>query len=338
MTTQGTVLGPVFFLTHIRNIANGISHGTSATSFADDTRVQRGVRSASDCSDLQADLNHIYQWADNVNMKFNSDKFECLRYWADPEKAPPFQYLAPDSNPIEVKSDLRDLGVRISSNLSFSLHIENTVLAASKLVGWGLRTFVGRGRTVMLTLLKSLVQPKLDYCSQLWSPSDQSSINKLELVQKHLVDRIRWSKLVGLNYWEKLSELHLYSQERRRERYQVIFLWKISQGMVSGYNIEFTSGMGRRGRTIIPKTVVRAAPSVVRNARERSLGVRGAHIFNLLPENLRSTNTNHVDLFKNHLDVFLSSIPDQPTVTGLGRAAESNSLLHQLPMFYTQTV
>ena len=91
-------------------------------------------------------------------------------------------------------------------------------------------------------------------------------------------------------------------------------------------------------RTIIPKTVVRAAPSVVRNARERSLGVRGAHIFNLLPENLRSTNTNHVDLFKNHLDVFLSSIPDQPTVTGLGRAAESNSLLHQLPMFYTQTV
>ena len=190
----------------------------------------------------------------------------------------------------------------------------------------------------MLTLLKSLVQPKLDYCSQLWSPSDQGSINQLELVQKHLVDRIRCPKLVGLNYWDKLSELHLYSQERRRERYQVIFLWKISQGMVSGYDLEFTSGMGRRGRTIIAKTVVRAAPSVVRNARERSLGVRGANIFNLLPEQLRSINTNHVDLFKNHLDVFLSTIPDQPTVTGLGRAAESNSLLHQLPMFYTQTV
>jgi hypothetical protein len=115
--------------------------------------------------------------------------------------------------------------------------------------------------------------------------------------------------------------------------YQVIFLWKISQGMVSGYNIEFTSGMSRRGRTIIPKRVVRAAPFVVRNAREKSLGVRGANIFNLLPENLRSMNTNHVDIFKNYLDVFLSSIPDQPTVTWPGRAAESNSLLHHLPMF-----
>ena len=158
------------------------------------------------------------------------------------------------------------------------------------------------------------------------------------MVQKHLVDRIKCGKLQGLNYWDKLSDLRLYSQERRRERYQVIFLWKISQGMVSGYDLQFTSDMGRRARVIIPKAVVRAAPSAVRNARERSLGVRGAQIFNLLPEHIRSMNSQHVDFFKNHLDVFLSSIPDQPTVTGLGRAAESNSLLHQLPMFYTQTV
>ena len=74
----------------------------------------------------------------------------------------------------------------------------------------------------MLTLLKSLVQPKLDYCSQLWSPSDQASINKLGMVQKYLVDKIKCGKLEGLNYWDKLSNLRLYSQERRRERYQVI--------------------------------------------------------------------------------------------------------------------
>ena len=190
----------------------------------------------------------------------------------------------------------------------------------------------------MVTLLKSLVQPKLDYCSQLWSPSDQSSINKLEAVQRHLVSKIKDSKLEGLNYWEKLGELKLYSQERRRERYQVIFLWKISQGMVSGYQVQFTSDMGRRGRSVVPNSVVRAAPAVVRNARERSLGVKGALIFNLLPDKLRSMNSQHIDYFKNHLDVFLSSIPDQPTVPGLGRAAESNSLLHQLPLFYSMTV
>ena len=189
----------------------------------------------------------------------------------------------------------------------------------------------------MLTLLKSLVQPKLDYCSQLWSPSDQCSVNKLESVQHHLISRIRDSKLDGLNYWEKLKELRLYSQERRRERYQVIFLWKISQGLVSGYDVNFTSLGTRRGRLIIPNSIISTAAAPVRRAREQSLGVRGAQIFNLLPEKLRSMNTDHVDTFKNHLDTFLSSVPDQPTMTGLGRAALTNSLLEQLPLFYNLT-
>ena len=107
--------------------------------------------------------------------------------------------------------------------------------------------------------------------------------------------------------------------------------------MVRGYDVNFTSHMGRRGREVIPNTVVRAAPAVVRQAREKSLGVKGAKLFNLLPDSIRNLNTDHVDFFKNHLDVFLTAIPDQPTVSGLGRAAESNSLLHQLPMFYNMT-
>ena len=71
-------------------------------------------------------------------MSFNSDKFECLRYWADPAQAPPFQFLGPDGQPIQVKSDLSDLGVQLSSKI--------------RLVGWGMRTFWDRGRKVMLTL------------------------------------------------------------------------------------------------------------------------------------------------------------------------------------------
>ena len=117
----------------------------------------------------------------------------------------------------------------------------------------------------------------------------------------------------------------------------LIFLWKISQGLVFRYDVNFTSEGLRRGRIIIPNVVNRRAPKMVQNARERSLGVRGALLFNLLPDNIRTMNTEHVDFFKNHLDVFLSTIPDQPTMTGLGRAAETNSLIHQLPLFYNQT-
>ena len=48
----------------------------------------------------------------------------------------------------------------------------------------------------------------------------------------------------------------------------------------------------------------------------------------MLPASLRS-ETGSFDLFKNHLDVFLSGVPDQPTMPGLARAAASNSLLDQ---------
>ena len=65
--------------------------------------------------------------------------------------------------------------------------------------------------------------------------------------------------------------------------------------------------------------MVSSAPSMVRNAREMSLTVRGPQIFNLLPAALRSMNSDHIDIFKNHLDVFPANIPDQPTMTGFKR-------------------
>ena len=164
-------------------------------------------------------------------------------------------YLGPNGEVIEVKHSLKDLGVHLSSDLTFKLQVEKTVASASKLAGWGLRTFRRRSLSIMKTIWNSLVQPKLDYCSQFWSPSDQDSINRIESVQKHFL-----SKLEGLSckdYWEKLKICKIYSQERRRERYMVIFLWKISQGLVLGYSMQFTSTHGRRGRTAIPSDIVK---------------------------------------------------------------------------------
>ena len=106
----------------------------------------------------------------------------------------------------------------------------------------------------MKAIWQSLVQPKLDYCSQLWSPSDQESINRIESVQRHFLSCI--DSLKGESYWEKLRMCKMYSQERRRERYIVIFIWKISQGLVKGYDLKFTSTHGRRGRTAIPHAIV----------------------------------------------------------------------------------
>ena len=96
-------------------------------------------------------------------MHFNADKFECLRFCGKPQSNPEYKYLAPDNAEIQVKSHLRDLGVEISCDLTFKAHINKAVTGASRLAGWGLRTFRRRGAGLMRTLWQSLVQPRLDY-------------------------------------------------------------------------------------------------------------------------------------------------------------------------------
>ena len=325
---QGTVLGPVLFLLHIADIARGVSSGTRTSSYVDDTRVSKCIRDPdTDCQSLQEDLASIYSWAGDVNMVFNSDKFECLRFWPGKTPQPQAEYQSPDGKAIEEKEHLRDLGVQIGTDMTFNIHIQNTVTGANRLIGWALRTFRRRSRLVMMTIWKSLVQSKLDYCSQLWSPSDQASISKLEGVARHFTSQV--AGLGEMDYWERLQALRLYSQERRRERYQIIFIWKVLQGLVQGYTIN-TIQSPRRGRFVVVAPYHRQAPAAVKRARESSLSVKGAKLFNLIPRDLRDTTTGTVEQFKARLDMWLAQIPDQPTIQDRQRAACTNSLLDQV--------
>ena len=188
-------------------------------------------------------------------MVFNSDKFECLRFWPGKSEKPDTLYLSPDNSPIEEKPHLRDLGVQISSDLTFSMHIEDTISSATQLVGWALRTFRRRSKHVMMTIWKTLIQSKMDYCSQLWCPTDQLAIGKLESVARNFTSQI--SGLSELGYWERLQALRMYSQEHRRERYRVIFIWKVLQGLVEGYSIAGYQNPRRAELLMLPITLAR---------------------------------------------------------------------------------
>ena len=77
---QGTVLGPILFLILILDIDKGVSDSSRVSSFADNTRGSPAITEPSDHQQLQTDLDSIYKWAAEVNMVYNSDKFECLRH------------------------------------------------------------------------------------------------------------------------------------------------------------------------------------------------------------------------------------------------------------------
>ena len=58
----------------------------------------------------------------------------------------------------------------MNTDLTFGTCIDKICSDAKKYCSWIFRTFSARDKTTLLTLWKAIVQPRLDYCSQLWLP------------------------------------------------------------------------------------------------------------------------------------------------------------------------
>ena len=331
---QGSVIGPILFLILIADIDHNVAN-SFLSSFADDTRVGKGIQSERDAELLQQDLNHIYDWSSRNNMQFNHSKFELLRYGINNDLKNATSYSSNENTPIEAKPMTKDLGVIMSNTGDFKDHISHLTEAVRDLSAWILRSFKSRSRVLMLTLWKSIVIPRLDYCSQLWNPSQAGVIRQLEDLQKYFVKRIHGFR--HMDYWDALKELGLYSLQRRRERYQTIYLWSMIEAKVP--NIASASGTplvrtqseitSRRGRTIRTPTIKRSRYSTL---RYYSLPFHGARLFNKLPAFLRNLTNISKDTFKYHLDLFLKTVPDEPLMLGYTqfRQAQSNSLVDMI--------
>ena len=81
----------------------------------------------------------------------------------------------------------------------------------------------------MLTLLISLVIAQLEYCCQLCNPYKAKDIQAIGAIQRTFTYKITEGQ--HLNYWERFHELKLYSLQRCREHYIIIYIWKITQHM-----------------------------------------------------------------------------------------------------------
>lgn len=326
---QGSVIGPLLFLILIGDIDNDIAT-SFLSSFADDTRLSRATSGVTDCSALQTDLEKVYQWAIDNNMIFNAKKFEALRYGHDEVLKATTSYTSPDGSIIPSKDHLRDLGVTMSADGSFRKHISEMCQAARNMCSWILRTFHSRSAELMLTLWKSLVLPILDYCSQLWCPTKTGLIQEIEDIQKSFTRKIHFQNRG--DYWERLSTLGLYSLQRRRERYRVIYTWKVLENLVPnvGANKIRSRSSLRHGRVCVVPRPQNTASCKVQGLVEASLVVHGGNLFNTLPKSIRNLTDVDLSTFKRRLDGYLSTVPDEPQSPGYTahRRAASNSLIH----------
>ena len=108
-----------------------------------------------------------------------------------------------------------------------------------------------------------------------------------------------WKKAVSSQYWQRLKMLKMYSQQRRMERYRVLYVWKILQGISPNCGLEMTYNE-RRGREVkIPPI---KSKGTVQSLRESSFQVMGPRLFNSLPKSLRNLQKGSIEDFKIMLD------------------------------------
>jgi len=225
---------------------------------------------------------------------------------------------------IESSTTVKDLGVTFCSNLTFDIHIGNIVKKANSKAAWVLSLISSRSKNDLLFLYKTYVRSNLEYCCPLWHPSGPNSMGntkKLEGVQRSFTSKIQ--TIQHLNYWQRLKFLNLMSLQRRRERYIIIYMWKILNGLVpNDMKISFYTSQRDCIKAKLPQI-----PQNRKNLSmyDKSYSVLGPKLWNTLPTKCTLALSSLED-FKSNLDTFLQTIPDLPPVDGYF-SPHSNSLI-----------
>ena len=204
-------------------------HDSRIRCFADDTRISIAIKSEHDVKLLQKDLQNVIDWSKRNNTALHKDKFVYMRHKFNHQYVlselsfvvEHYQYsISKDTTP-EPIHQLRDLGVIVPSDLSWSPHIRAIADKACQKASWVLSVFHTRSHfMIMLTLYKSMLRSLIKYCCLLWHPSKISDIQELETVEKAFNARISGTR--DLHYWDRLVYLSLMSLQRRRERFIIL--------------------------------------------------------------------------------------------------------------------
>ena len=124
-------------------------------------------------------------------MKFNKKKFQVLRYGKNEElKEDTVYFSAGMETVIDQVNSCKDLGIMMTDNAKFDDQIDQASGKARQKCGLILRTLYTRDPMFLRHMFNTLAQPHLDYCSQLWAPTEGTQLYKIEKVLKDYTKKI----------------------------------------------------------------------------------------------------------------------------------------------------
>ena len=192
----------------------------------------------------------------------------------------------------------KDLGIMISNDLKWSSQVSYASGKANKMLGIIKHSFKNLDINASKLLYTSLVRPHLDYANSVWCPYLEQDKKKIESIQRKAT---RIKCLQGKNYESRLTYFKLTTLEKRRERNDLIQLFKIVK-KIDNITLEYPPDLitsNTKGHNM------RFHRQLIKNPkRYYFLTNRVINCWNNLDQNIVDSKT--LKQFKSKLDLFLT--------------------------------
>ena len=194
---QGSVISPVLFILFINDLLTSTS--SSIHSFADDTFLSSSFsfnpndHASTDiqlhrnisASLLSNDLTVIEKWGKDNLVSFNQSKTKQAVISRKRNQNFPAVFMNGDE--LDASASFTQLGLSLSSNLTWKTHIHSLAKHASQKLGFLARARGFFSSSNLLSIYKSQIRPSLEYCSHVWGGAPKSTLCLLDKVQSKAI-------------------------------------------------------------------------------------------------------------------------------------------------------
>ena len=294
-TTQGTVLGFLLFLLFINDLPKKCSSQDESLIMllADDTKAFQEINVESqdeNHQELQERVDQIAQWATEWKMEINPKKSKVMHLGKQNPNLP--YYI--NGEEIKTVSTEKDIGFWVSDDLSTTTHIHKARARALGEIARIKRNFSFIDKRAFCVLYNQRVRPHLDYGMAACPPDSAADAKTLEKVQAKATAMVHGLK--GLNSEERRKKLGLMTLAERRERGDLIEVYKILKGITKIKPEEFWEVReARNGARLVKELATHG-----KRQRKNFFSYRVIQKWNLLPVDLKTAPS--LESFKNRLD------------------------------------
>ena len=296
---QGSILGPALFLLYVNDLPEA-DLSSRVAMFADDTKLFSAITSQEDVASLQADLVNLEHWSSQSGLSFNQSK--CKHQTITRKIVPLTSSYKLEDTKVTTTDCERDLGVWVSSNLTWKKQVCNQTSKANKSLGYIKRNtrFVKSTEARRMFYL-ALVRSHFGYATQIWAPQSIELINHLERTQRRATKYILNLPFSSdIDYKSRLQSLHLLPICYWHEYLDLILFFKITHGLLKTSASPVIQSSRRTTRSNSSNTVKYVIPRCKTTSYQKSFLVRTSRIWNTL--------IDAIDLHTDSLAVFKSCL------------------------------